>query len=93
MNNNLKDIFHIQEVLKASGYYDISRIAQEIYDYSVESSTPLKSILKRISDNEPWEYIKGECELRGEIFKVNTSTLIPRIESEQIIDILKDKKQ
>lgn len=91
MNNNLKDIFHIQEVLKASRYYDISRIAQEIYDYSVKSSTPLESILKRISNNEPWEYIKGGCEFREEIFKVNTSTLIPRIESEQIIDILKNE--
>ena len=91
MNNNLKDIFHIQEVLKTNGYYDISRISNEIYEYSLKSSTTLESILKRISNNEPWEYIKGECEFRGEIFKVNTSTLIPRIESEQIIDILKDE--
>jgi len=91
VNNELKDIFHIQEVLKAHGYYDISRISKEIYDYSIESSTPLESILKRISENEPWEYIKGECEFRGNIFKVNTSTLIPRIESEQIIDILKEE--
>ncbi len=91
MNKELKDIFHIQEVLKSNGYYDISRIAKEIYDYSAASSTPLESILKRISCNEPWEYIKGACEFRGEIFKLNTSTLIPRIESEQIIDILKDE--
>ena len=91
MNNELKDIFHIQEVLKAHSYYDISRIAQEICDYSIQSSTPRESILKRISSNEPWEYIKGECEFRDNIFKVNTSTLIPRIESEQIIDILKDE--
>lgn len=91
MNNELKDIFNIQEVLKVHGYYDNSRISKEIYDYSVKSSTPLESILQRISKNEPWEYIKGECEFRGNIFKVNASTLIPRIESEQIIDILKDE--
>lgn len=91
MNNELKDIFHIQEVLKAHGYYDISRISKEIYDYSIKSSTPLESILQRISKNEPWEYIKGECEFRDNIFKVNTSTLIPRIETEQIIDILKEE--
>ena len=89
MNNELKDIFHIQEVLRTHGYYDISRIAQEICDYSIQSSTPLESILKRISSNEPWEYIKGECEFRGTVFSVNPSTLIPRIESEQIIDILR----
>jgi release factor glutamine methyltransferase len=51
----------------------------------------LKSILAKISNGEPWEYIKGECEFRGENFKVNRSTLIPRIESEQMIDILKDE--
>lgn len=91
MNNELKDIFHIQEVLKDHNYYDISRISQEVYDYSIKSSTPLESILKRISNNEPWEYIKGECEFRGKVFSVNKYTLIPRIESEQIIDILKDE--
>lgn len=91
MNNELKDIFHIQEVLKAHGYYDTSRISKDIYDSSIKSSTPLESILQRISKNEPWEYIKGECEFRDNIFKVNTSTLIPRIESEQIIDILKNE--
>jgi release factor glutamine methyltransferase len=59
--------------------------------FSQKSSTPLKSILAKISNGEPWEYIKGECEFRGENFKVNRSTLIPRIESEQMIDILKDE--
>lgn len=91
MNNELKDIFHIQEILKANDYYDISRIANEIYQFSIKSSTPLESILTKISNSEPWEYIKGECEFRGEIFRVNQNTLIPRIESEQMIDILKDE--
>ncbi len=91
MNNELKEIFHIQEVLEANGYYDVSRIANEIYQFSIKSSTPLESILTKISHSEPWEYIKGECEFRGENFRVNQNTLIPRIESEQMIDILKDE--
>ncbi len=93
MNNELKDIFHIQEVLKANGYHDISRISNEIYRYSTDNSSSLEDILKRISNSEPWEYIKGECEFRDRSFKVNQYTLIPRIESEQIVDIVKNAIQ
>lgn len=93
MDSELKDIFRIQEVLKACGYHDIFRIAKEVYEFSTESSTQLETVLKRISNNEPWEYIKGECEFRNKNFKVNQHTLIPRIESEQIVDIVKNKIQ
>lgn len=84
---NLKDIFKIQEVLKKAGYYDISRISNEIYTYSTQNNIPLESILERISSYEPWEYIQGFTEFRGSKFFVTKDTLIPRIESEQLVDI------
>jgi len=84
---NLKEIFRIQNVLKESGYFDISRIAKEIYEYSTLHNIPLDSILKRISNLEPWEYIRGFTEFRGKNFLVTKDTLIPRIESEQLVDI------
>lgn len=87
---NLKILFHIQEVLKETGYFDISRIANEIYTYSIEKNIPLNLILERISNQEPWEYIQGFVDFRGRKFLVTKDTLIPRIESEQLVDIAKD---
>ena len=87
---NLKEIFRIQNVLKESGYFDISRIAKEIYEYSTLNNIPLDSILERISNQEPWEYIRGFTEFRGKNFLVTKDTLIPRIESEQLVDIAMD---
>ena len=80
MNDNLKVLFQIQEVLKNAGYHDVSRIAREVYEYDP------KAII-RLTSGEPWEYIKGECEFRGSNFLVDPSTLIPRIETEKMVDI------
>jgi|LSQX01.3.fsa_nt_gb release factor glutamine methyltransferase len=90
---NLKEIFKIQTVLKDSGYHDISRIANEIYTYSTQNSIPLDSILNRISKQEPWEYIQGYTEFRRRKFLLSKDTLIPRVESEQLVDIALDLAQ
>lgn len=84
---DLKTLFYIQEVLKESGYYDISRISKEIFDFSKTKSTELELILDRIRQQEPWEYIRGYAYFRGERYIVNRNTLIPRIETEQLVDI------
>lgn len=91
MNNELQTIFQIQEALKGSGYYDISRVAQEILEYTKSNPLPLEDILARIRLNEPWEYIKKEGEFRNENFILNTHTLIPRIETEVMVDIAKQE--
>lgn len=84
---DLKTLFYIQEVLKESGYYDISRISKEIFDFSQVESVELELILDRIRQQEPWEYIRGYAYFRGERYIVNRNTLIPRIETEQLVDI------
>ncbi len=57
----------------------------------------LKSQISRRLKHEPIAYILGEKEFFGLPFKVNKSTLIPRPETEQIVDltlnILKTKNQ
>ncbi len=85
--NGFEDSFYIQEVLKESGYYDISRISKEIFDFSQVESVELELILDRIRQQEPWEYIRGYAYFRGERYIVNRNTLIPRIETEQLVDI------
>lgn len=87
--NNLKDLYLIQKALQEAHYFDISRISQEIIDFIQETDFPLEQVLKRIKNNEPWEYIRGKAEFRNNLFEVNSSTLIPRIETEQIVDIAK----
>lgn len=84
---DLKTLFYIQEVLKESGYYDLSRISKEIFDFSQVESVELELILDRIRQQEPWEYIRGYAYFRGERYIVNRNTLIPRIETEQLVDI------
>lgn len=85
--SNLKDIFNTQQILKKFGYYDIERISNEIVQYCSESDTSLEDVLNRIGTYEPWEYIKGEAEFFGDRFLLNKATLIPRIETEQMVDI------
>lgn len=90
-NQDLKKIYLIREVLKDSGYFDIERISNEIYQYSNERHIPLEDIFSQIRLNKPWEYIKGEVEFYGNIFKINQNTLIPRIETEELVDITKEE--
>jgi len=87
---DLKTLFHIQEVLQDSGYSDLSRISKEILEYSEQEDINLDDILSRIEQQEPWEYIRGYAEFKERIFFVTKDTLIPRIESEQLVDIAID---
>ncbi|MBP5204552.1 peptide chain release factor N(5)-glutamine methyltransferase [bacterium] len=89
-NNDLKKIFQIQKVLQEAGYTDISRISNEIYDFCQETSTPLDTVLTRISKQEPWEYIRGYTEFCGNRIFVTKDTLIPRIETEQLVSMALD---
>ena len=86
MQNNLSRVFQIQKYLEDIKYPDSYRVSKEI-DIFLQSNTDISQdeIQKRISNGEPWEYIKGECEFCNNIFKVNRYTLIPRIETEQIV--------
>lgn len=88
--NNLKDIFQIQKVLRDTGYFDINRISKEVVEYVKNNSFPLERVLKRLQSNEPWEYIQGFTYFKGYNFFVNNSVLIPRVETEMLVDLAKE---
>lgn len=87
MSENLKELYQIQKVLKNSGYNDTSRISKEIQEYCKRKRVSPTLVLKRIENGEPWEYIKEESEFYGNTFHLNRKTLIPRPETEQMVDI------
>jgi release factor glutamine methyltransferase len=85
MYSNLKDIFQIQKFLDNIRYPDSTRISEEIYQYVNQNKVTQEEIFKRLRENEPWEYIKGYATFCNNEFIVTKDTLIPRIETEQLV--------
>jgi len=86
VSKDIQEIYKIQKILEENNYFDISRIASEIYTFSTEKNIPLENIFERINSNEPWEYISGETEFCNNKFILTKDTLIPRIETEDLVN-------
>lgn len=62
-------------------------------EISEEGIDKFKTALIRLKNNEPIQYILGDTEFFGLPFKVNQHTLIPRPETEELVEfILSDKE-
>lgn len=59
------------------------------FDLSPKNEAKLNNVFSRRLKHEPIAYIRGCCEFYGYNFLVNSNVLIPRPESENIINILK----
>lgn len=69
----------------------LMRADQEI---STEKAAQFQDALKELKTEKPIQYILGETEFYGLCFKVNPSVLIPRPETEELVDwIITDYKK
>jgi release factor glutamine methyltransferase len=77
-------IIWLQKVL------DISKTDINFSEIGVdENSFNIEETIQRLNQNEPIQYILGEAWFRDRPFVVNKNVLIPRPETEEIIDLIK----
>jgi HemK-like putative methylase len=80
----------ILSAVKQANYPDVGRISQEIKDHIVEVDlTPeqVEIVLDNLIKDKPWEYIRGWAEFKDNRFTVTPDTLIPRLETEVLVDL------
>jgi len=69
-----------------TGFTRTQIIVNKNTQFSIEQQHEIKKIVEKIKNNIPIQYILGETEFYGLPFKVNESVLIPRPETEELVE-------
>lgn len=71
---------------KLTGFSRIEILVNKNTKFSVEQQHEIENIIKKLKKNVPIQYIFGETEFYGLGFNVNESVLIPRPETEELVN-------
>lgn len=97
-HKELDAIYGLDEVnsffyLLIEAYYDFSRIQLALdpdFEITKQALEPLLDALQKLKQEEPIQYILGETSFFSLRFKVNEHTLIPRPETEELVQWILD---
>lgn len=95
--NKLQSIYDKEEIdsfffMITEKFYTIRRIDFTLNpDFEIENTSEWETIISNLKQEKPIQYILGEAWFYGFKFKVNENTLIPRSETEELVEwILKE---
>ena len=95
--NELQSIYDKEEIeifffMITEKLYNIRRIDSTLNpDFEIKNKSEWESIISDLKQEKPIQYILGEAWFYGLKFKVNENTLIPRSETEELVEwILKE---
>ncbi len=80
----------MQEVLH---YSPIDTVLRADFEQDELFFNKIKAIIARLLKHEPIQYILGKARFHGHDFKVTPATLIPRPETERLVDIIVDENE
>ena len=91
-HQELDSIYDEEEVnsfffMLIESFYGVSRIQLAMdSDYAIDDSKEIMNALELLKQQKPIQYIIGETEFNGLPFKVNGHVLIPRPETEELVE-------
>ena len=76
---------------KVTGFSRTEIIVNKNTHFSVEQQHEIESFMEKLKNFVPIQYILGETEFYGLTFRVNNSVLIPRPETEELVDWIRNE--
>ncbi len=76
---------------KLTGFSRTEIIVNKNTNFSKEQQHKIESFIEKLKKFVPIQYILGETEFYGLMFNVNESVLIPRPETEELVDLIRNE--